>query len=282
LVITNPAEYWLRFPYAIEHAWVTENLTENLLYLHCIVPAAQKAQVRGLVRECERAGWCKNVMLSWSTTSWQELAGAGVERGPEPGVVRCDAVLREYPLVVPVLFESWAHPENLAGVWSGISEHIGGRLRQYVPHGRIYGANGKLHVRQAYDLLNEHGLFRQYVVRYEGWVTGSLEVFIVLRHASEWLAELREALRPSVAAMESFTGNDGSTVVRAVGQHDLLLAVFGLLDDLRSHGARCYLRNPRANTKAPVRFCYELLFDPTLGAWVFPHDELLDYMRGAA
>jgi hypothetical protein len=277
LVIANPSDAWLHFPYALEHAWLTQDFLEDRLYLHCLVPAAHKKAVGNLVRECQRAGWCTGVTSAWSASGWQELSES-TENALTAAPAGLDPVLREHPFVVPAIFESWNHPESLAAVWTGITAHIGECLRQYLPHGRIYQVNGKTHVRQAYEVLSHRGLFRQYIVRYEAWATESLEVFLFLQQATEWIAELQEALRPAAAVIETFTADDGTAIVRAVGHDAMLHVILGLRRESRAYVTQLFLRDPRPERGATVRFCYELLFDPRTGTWLFPHDAILAHM----
>ena len=278
LVITQPGNEWLRFPYALEHAWLSQDLLEQRLYLHCLVPTAHRKAVMNLVRECQRAGWCTVVTSTWSASGWQELRGS-TENALTTIPVGFDAVLREYPLVVPAIVESWNHGESLAAVWTGITEHISERLRAYLCQGRIYRVNGKTHVRDAYQVLSDRGLFRQYIVRYQAWATESLEVFLFLQGATEWIAELQEALRPSAAVIETFTADDGTALVRAVGHDTLLHVILGLHRESRAYVTQIFVRNPHEERGAAVRFCYEFLFDPRTGTWLFPHDAILAHMR---
>src|SRR5690349_5721267 len=44
-------ESWLRFPYAVDHAWLTQDLARRVLYLHCIVPLAHHDCLRAFLRE---------------------------------------------------------------------------------------------------------------------------------------------------------------------------------------------------------------------------------------
>ncbi len=283
LVITNPGEEWFGFPYATEHAWLTDDFVGNRLYLHCIAPLAHKAAIRALVRGCQTAGWCTSISVLWSGTGWQELPDVTATSPPLDVPTSVDAVvLRDCPLIVPTIFEAWDGPASLAGIWAGIRGHVGDRLRLFVPRGRIYLVNGKTHVRQAYDCLSERGLFRQYLVRYDGWLAESLEVFVFLRRARDWVPEFSEAVRPVAVAIETYSADEESAVVRIIGGQALVRTVLGLQDDLRQHGARVCVRNPRPGVLGRVRFCYEFLFDPKAGTWVFPHDQIIAHMRGAA
>ena len=280
LVITKPAPAWLRFPYAVEHAWLTSDFLERQLYLHCIVPTAHKADVRSLVRECQEVGWCTKAVVSWSSSGWQELPDAPTRNAPvEWPLTADDAILGEYPLVVPAMFEAWCHAQSLSSVWAAIRDRVGDRLRSYVPRGRIYFVNGKVHVRKAYELLNDHGLFRQHIVRYHPWLNDNVEVFVFLKNNNGWLAEFTEAIRPGSAAIETYNGSDGTAVVRVIGHDDLLRTLLGLQDEFQRHAATVYLRNATAKDDTRVRFSYEFLFDPKTGTWVFPHDQIMDYMR---
>jgi hypothetical protein len=128
-------------------------------------------------------------------------------------------------------------------------------------------------------LLNDHGLLRQHIVRYHPWLSDSVEVFVLLKNNNGWLAELTEAIRAGSAAIEMYTGSDGTAVVRVIGHDDVLRTLLGLQDEFQRHGATLYLRNPTARNEERVRFCYEFLFEPKTGAWVFPHDEIIARMR---
>lgn len=280
LVITNPGKQWLRFPYAVEHAWVTQDFVTERLYLHCVAPIAHKSLIRDLVRECQGSGWCTGFTVAWSGTPWQEVPEATTGTPPPDIAAPVNVgLLRACPLIIPTICESWDQPQSLARIWDAVTLRVGDRLRSYVPRGRIYHANGKAHVRQALARLSDHGLFRQYLVRYQGWVAEYLEVFVFLRHASDWLPELIEALRPIAAMIETAAGEDGSVVVRVAGHDAVLRYVLGCRDDLRRHGASIFVRtNPGATEH--VRFCYESLFDPNTGDWVFPHDAVIEHMRG--
>ncbi len=277
LVIANPRNEWLRFPYAVEYAWVTPDLVNNHLYLHCVVPREHKTGVLGLLRECR--SWCRGLTWSWSGDGWQEIPGVGPDVMPALPAPTAAPVLREQPLVVPVAFEAW-NAESMNGVWMRIRERNGGCLRDYVRRGRIYATNGKRHVREAYGRLCEHGLFRQYLVRYQGWHTGALEIFLFLQRAEEWLAEFAEAVRPSAMAIETYHGEHGNAVVRIAGNEEAVRTVLGLQDDMQRYEAHIFVHRPRSGTELSVRFCYEFLFDPTTGAWLFPHDTIMNHMRG--
>lgn len=279
LLITNPKSAWLRFPYAVEHAWVTSDFVNNHLYLHCVVPQAHQQLVRALLQECR--DWCTGLVTTWTADGWQELPGITPESIPVLKAATDTAVLHDEPLVVPVVFEAWG-AQSMTGIWDGIRARVRHRLRQYLRRGKIYGTNGKLHVRHTYDRLSQQGLFRQYLVRYQGWATGAWEVIVVLRHAGEYLAELAEALRPHAVAIETYAGNDGAAVVRIAGTEEVNRTLLALQDDLQRYDARIFVHNARRANDATVRFCYELLFDPSTGEWVFPHDAIIDHMRDAA
>jgi hypothetical protein len=67
--------------------------------------------------------------------------------------------------------------------------------------------------------------------------------------------------------------------VRVVGHDDLFRTMLGFQDEFRRHAATLYLRNPHTKNDTRVRFCYEFLFDPKTGTWVFPQGQIMDYMR---
>jgi hypothetical protein len=181
---------------------------------------------------------------------------------------------------VPVLFESWLGTQSLSSLWQEIHAHIADHLRAYVPRGRVYHTNGKLHVQRAYQSLNEHGLFRQYLLRYQGWSTDALEVVLLFRDAADWIAELIEALRPCAIAIETFFGDEGNAVLRVIGRHELVHAILAAHTDLREHHARVFVRNPHQDRGARVRFCYELLFNPKTATWQCDSERILQHMQG--
>jgi hypothetical protein len=279
LVIRNPTRVWAHFPYAVEHAWLTGDFAQNSLYLHCIVPRAHKKLFRELLRECQTNGWCSQSDALWSGSGWQELPDASTGNPPLDSPVVDDAVvLQEFPLVVPAIFESWNHSQSFADIWNASAAHIGDHLRCYLPRGRIYHVNGKLHVHHAFDVLSKYGLFRQYLIRYEGWLRESLEVFVFFHHADDWLPELCEALRPVAIAMETYNGNDGDAVLRVVGREGVLRQLLGFQEELGQHAGRVFLRNANHEKEEHVRFCYEFLFDAKQKTWVFPHDTIIKHM----
>ena len=75
---------------------------------------------------------------------------------------------------------------------------------------------------------------------------------------------------------------DGTAVVRVVGHDDVLRTLLGLQDEFQRHGATIYLRHPGRSDSVRVRFCYEFLFDPKNGDWLFPHDQIIAHMRQSA
>lgn len=279
LVITKPRRQWWRFPYAVEQSWLTADFAESALYLHCLVPRTHKGLLQSLLRECQTNGWCAHVTASWSGSGWQEITNASNGNPPLDVPLADNApVMRACPLIVPVFCESWNNPQSCAAIWTAVSSRIGGRLRDYLPRGRIYHVNGRMHVRHAFDVLNKEGLFRQYLVRYEGWQRDSIEVFVFLRTPGDWLAELCEALRPETIALETYHG-DTTAVLRIVGHEGLLRQLLRLQEELRSHHASVHLRTMQ-EAKERVRFCYELVFDPKSAEWVFPHDQIIKHMNG--
>jgi hypothetical protein len=281
LVLRNPTSAWIHFPYAVEHAWLTGDFAQNSLYLHCIVPSAHKKLFQQLLHECQAKGWCSQSSALWTVSGWQELPDASTGNPPLDLPVVDDAeVLQEFPLVVPAIFESWNHSQSLADIWTASSSRIGDRLRNYLPRGRIYRVNGRMHVRHAFDMLSKYGLFRQYLIRYEGWQRESLEIFVFFHHAGDWLPELCEAIRPVAIAIETYNGTDGSALLRVVGREGALRQLLEFQEELGHHGGRIFLRNVNREKEEHVRFCYEFLFDAKTKQWVFPHDAIIEHMKG--
>src|SRR5205814_9132174 len=71
LFISEPNSAWFRFPYAVESQWVTQNLVEPVLYLHCCVPLAHRDRVDRLLRELDIPH--KGIRTVWSSSAWQRL-----------------------------------------------------------------------------------------------------------------------------------------------------------------------------------------------------------------
>jgi len=283
LIVHRPGALWLRFPYAVEHAWLTADFLENALYLHCLVPAMHEEEFRALVASLQQGGSCRSATIIVSDGARQELrlTGERTRADVAPAFVCASgaALLRDQPLVVPVIAESWGGQQSFAETWTRVVQRDEKRLRSYVPHGKIYATNGKAHIKDAWDTLERAGLFEQYVVRYDGLLGSNVEVFLVLRKSRDWLPELLEALRPVARVIESYGDEHGGALVRAIGSRDLLDALLGCQAELVRHAAGVYVRNTHEQHAGSVRFCYDFLFNPKTGSWEFPRERILEHLE---
>ena len=71
LFITAPDERWARFPYAVEARWLTQNLVDPVLYLHCFVPFAHRENVETLLGDLPLSH--RGLQIVWTTSGWQRL-----------------------------------------------------------------------------------------------------------------------------------------------------------------------------------------------------------------
>jgi hypothetical protein len=263
--LTNPAPGWDRFPYAVERAWVTSDCVTPVLYLHCVVPTAHQAVaeewLRGMTESCD---------LVRSVTGWERLDPHKDMNLPPvaatpPRSAACDRVLRDTPLVVPAVFEAWGHTQSLEKTWRVIKQRLGSSVRTYLPRQHYYPTNGKQHVKHAFDVLSQEGLFVQYSVRYRPLVEGSVDAFVLIdeQRAGEFVKRIRR---------------DCTMIATHPGAHECLCRVAGgqqVFDAvLEAGGSRVFWVNHRATDSCPsrVRFAYEQLFDPRTGAWLLPEE----------
>lgn len=258
--LTKPSSTWEGFPYALDYAWVTPDCKSRVLYLHCVVPTAHESVVVGQLRSM--ASSCD---LLTTSTGWERLLPTDDESFPplQMGRAGSTSVLRDMPLVVPAVFESYGRTQSLDRTWTLIRERLGSSVRAYLPRQRYYPTNGKRHVRNAFSVLSEEGLFVQYVVQYQPSVESGVDAFVLDEHrrATEFL----KSARADCTMVKAHPGKD-ECLLRVAGTH-------GLFDRLVDAGTRrVYWLNRQATTScgARVRFAYEQLFDPTTGEWCLP------------
>ena len=250
---------WLRFPYAVDHAWLTQDFSHRCLYLHCVVPLAHRDDVVQFVHDF---GGERPVVIS---------SGEGVQDlpllGAPPTVAaapRSTEVLHTFPLVVPVIFEGWNRRTSLPQLWRRVDERLGSHLREYCPRRRRELTSP---VTAAYARLTAEGLFRQHAIRYTAFVKDTVEVLAVLADPA-----LVDALRLHAVSIEEYEGSPH--VVRLVGTNGLLEAFLSLpagavqVYFVQKHDCPC------------VRFCYEFLFLPKTGSWVFSREHLVQHLWG--
>jgi len=287
LFIVQPSRSWSGFPYAIEQTWTTPDLARRVLYLHCIVPAAHLALVERLVGNLEAQGWSTGHVWLPSESGWQEVdlvAGSG-HRGREapdtPDQFRDDVILlHEYPLVVPAMLETWNVQSSLPRLWERVRDRLGTGVKGYFPRRRVHLVNGKSDLREAYARLSTAGLFRQQVVRGKLLASGNVEIFLVMRSTADRILEFIEACRAFARSIESYPCPRGRWLLRLTGTADLLNAIIGALADLPGVCLRGFFADQHTTDgdRSVARFCYEFLFNPKTGTWVFPQDRIMDYM----
>jgi hypothetical protein len=128
LFIVEDREAWASCPYAIEAAAGSTKLSQDVLYLHCLVPAAQQASVA--------AAWSRHrgVRVVWSGTGWQQFVLPGTPLSlPLPSSHADVTVLMRHPFVVPVMAESWRHPNSMGMMWARASKRLGADATACVP-----------------------------------------------------------------------------------------------------------------------------------------------------
>jgi hypothetical protein len=263
--LKNAPDEWLRFPYAVEHAWMTNDFAGRVLYLHCVVPTVHQTPVQELLRELAGSG--VEILSTGDGDQDLPLLGGGTTRTPVLSAT--SVLLQEVPLVVPVIFEGWNQRASMPRLWAAVHDRLGGRVRDYV-RCRVRRTNGKMHVKHAYEQLTSTGLFRQQVIRYAAFLEDAVEILVVLPDAQSL-----DVLRPHSRSIEQYEGEH--LVVRLVGTNGL----FNALLSLPPGSARLYFVHRQPTNTARVRFCYEFLFDPKPGAWVFCRERVLTHLQGA-
>jgi len=263
--VENADPAFLQFPYAVEHAWVTENFRDRSLYLHCIVPTKHQHDVQNVLTELANGP----VVVGHTRDARQTLTFLQQEPPAQGRAPRSqEDLLRSFPLVVPVIFEGWNRRRSMPGLWTDIRERLGQQVREYVPT-RVHFANGKRHVKDAYETLTRAGLFQQQLIRYAPLATDGIEVIMLLTEPA-----VVRTLQPHTRSIEYYEGDPA--LLRLVGSTALLDALLSLPPG----AGTVYLAQKQRATH--VRFCYEDLFDPRRGTWRFSRQGILDRIRGAA
>jgi hypothetical protein len=269
LFVNDASEEWLRFPYAVEVLWLTPDLAQRVLYVHCIVPAEHKTAILSWVRGFPRR--------TGSVRSYFSSCGRQVAHFTRDSVARSDsawrstdapALLSRVPLIVPTIFESWDRRSTLPQVWRRIHERLGTSARDYLPRTRVCRVNGKAHVKQSLAVLQEQGLFLQYLVRHrELWRT-HVELLVLAK------TSLRDELeRNGAVLIEEYTAGD-SALLRVVGP-------WSVLDTLMQHNIRAgWLLHKQLTASTPhAQPRYDLFFSPRTGQWIFDREQLDHAMR---
>ena len=258
--VHGPGSEWLRLPYAIEAAWVTPDLSKEVLYLRCLIPTAHETRVIASLKELA----CQSYHAVTSGSGWQQFLLSDDEplELPIPDKPAANDLLVRCPFVVPAMMESWQYPNSLPILWERIHQRLGTTLRSFLPRTRIHYVNGKGHVNAAFQSLRHEGLIRQHVIRYHPLLAASIEVFVLLNIDRGRLAVFLQELRSCLHAVESYPTSDGY-FCRLLGPHKLLDAII-----TRSPipASRVFFHTKRYPTPL-VRFSYEKVFDPVTGSW---------------
>jgi len=279
LVVVEPDARWPSFPYAVELVWATPDLARRALYLHCLVPAGHVPVVLALVQSLRERGWCTDLAVFPSRSGSQHLRSCGHQNPGEEGrAVEQRSLLQRYPLVVPVVVESWNRDASLPGLWRIIHERLGAAVRAYLPHRRLLIVNGKRHVKGACQALVDAGLFRQHVIRSALPEEEVLELLLVGMTTGDRLVELITALRRIAATMETYWSTDGHALLRITGSISVLNLVLDTVTGSVPVPLVFVVDRDQTRRAPPGRFCYEFLFDPKAGAWIFPRDRIMKHL----
>ena len=276
LVVVAADPRWLRFPYAVEHAWITRDFVQQALYLHCLVPNAHAENVEALIHDLQRQGWGTASLVLRSQSGWQHFSRCGHDTNRQSvGVVPEEHwLLRRQPLAIAVIAEAWNREATLPSLWRRIEERLGRRVQEYLPRRRILHTNGKEHVRAACISLARAGLFRQQLVRFSPQESLGVEILLLDRDLKDHMVELLEELHGLARVTETYTGNDGALVDRLVGSSAVLNAILRTTGTL-GRSAAIFLVEKRPPSD-DVGFAYDLLFNPRTGTWEFPRDKIMD------
>lgn len=279
LVVTNPDPRWERFPYAVELLWGTPDLTVRALYLHCLVPSQHLQAVLELVEDLRAQGWCSRVAAFPSLSGWQHLQGCDHQSMAAEARPFTEAVLlARHPLIVPVVVESWNRDATLPGLWDVIRRRLGPDVRHYLPRQRLLAVNGKRHVGAVCRALSTGGLFRQHIIRDTRASPHELEVLIVGAAQADCILELLAGLRPLASVVETYWTGDRCILARIAGPASVLDLLLELVPGSAAAPVVLMIDRKLSSRSAASRFCYEFLFDPKAGAWVFPRDRIMEHL----
>lgn len=245
-------------PFAVEAAIITADFCNEAIYLHCLVPVARVSDFI-----TSMAGGT----IIWSSSGWQQFLTTEEEiLLPVPGTAVETDLVRRSPFVIPALAELYQHPNSLPLAWQRIHQRLGSRVKEYLPRTKIRYVNGKMHLTDAFGVLQREGLVRQQLIRYHPLLAVSVEVFVMIRLERADVQRLLEGLRSVLHAIESYPTNEGYWC-RLLGPHRLLDAIMKLPALVRSHLRMVYFHTKRHPTPF-VRFAYEKLYDSKNKTWV--------------
>lgn len=265
VIITAPRHDWQHWPYTVRALWIVRGPGETGVYLHCLVPQEHVGRVRALVREHEPTA----TMLV--TPDGQQFVPALNNPPITYGIPPATDLLERYPLVIPVVCAHLERRASLQELWETIYRRLGDRVWQYLPRrARRFPHNGKHYVRRVLNLLNEHGIFRQYVIRYDGLAPNTIDLLLLLRSCDNATLSVLGQRAPIV----EHYGDERGAIVVCSSTMETLRYVF--TDRPAVSVAGHYFIDHQRNSREPlqVRFAYERLFDPSTSSWVFPNEEL--------
>lgn len=273
LFLERPTSAVGSWPFGVAARWLSAGPGRSVLYVRSVVPQVHASRVRRLLDWCRKKGWWSEHHVVVSLDGWQHLdiLGGGtcqfsaVPAGVfDPGGEEAHGLLRRFPFLVPVIFESIERRRSLDQIWQAVRSHVRD-ARAYLPRGtRLLRRNGKAHVLEAFDYLGSSGLFRQNVVRYAPLLEEGVEVFLVTPVSP---ARLAEEIGACSVALEVYPG-DEQTLARITGG-------LPVVRTLMAHAAAAeWLFVDAARAAPAVRFWYEHLFNPKSGAWEYPEEAL--------
>lgn len=273
LVIDDPRRSWENLPYAVRASWLTHGPGKRVLYLHCLVPQLHLRSFLQVLEECTHHHDGDQITSITTGDGWQALHGDTAPPAPV-GVTGAGAweVVERYPLLIPVICESIEVRRSLPELWNMIADRLGPRVWDFLPRGtRRMPHNGKAYVRDGLRLLNESFLFRQHVVRYAAFDAITMEVVLRVNAGPEEMIRLVSSDAPILEVFPS----DDECLVRVHGTLACLTHLFTSFATLNV--TEWWFVDRIAANRSPmsVRFAYELLFDPTTAAWLFPRDEII-------
>ena len=278
VVVVGADTRWLRFPFAVEHAWATRDFVQQALYLHCLVPKEHTRQVEALLRELQSAGWGRVSLVLRSESGWQHFSRCGHDAVTQPmGVVPEEhSLLRQHPLAVAVIAEAWNREATLPSLWRRIEQRLGRRVQEFLPRRRVLHTNGKEHIRAACVGLARAGLFRQQLVRFAPEESVGVEVLLLDQDLKDHMVELLQELHGVARVTETYAGRDGVVVDRLLGSSAVLDAILRTTGTLGKSAAIFLVE--KCPTSDEVGFAYDLLFNPKTGSWEFPRDQIMHHL----
>jgi hypothetical protein len=262
LFISDAAPEWFAYPYAIDRAWTLDRPGHHALYLHCLLPSDHPIpQGPGITSITTGDGWQDLAPLETALDHNGRVVPRASCAAPLPRVPRLDSWM-EYPFLLPVACELLQTPGSMDALWKTIYDRLGPRVWEYFGrHTRHWPHNGKAYVRNAFRHLNRHGLVLQHVVRYAPLHEHTVDLFVMTEHTPA----LRDHFAELCPTMDAYDSTE-VYLLRLSGDEALIKRV------ITSPGVRhwWFIEHERTAHAPPVRFAYEILFDPRTRTWQVP------------